>query len=270
MNRMILLPNRSGPLLALLALSLPACEADNRQDSVLGDSSVSHEPRDDAGSGTDGATFEPTSDAATDASSDIGLVAEDKPLLPWREGNSWTYRVLGNGVESTKVTRIEAEEEVGGTGPHSKKRAFKVVTMKGASDRTVSWQANLGQLVVRYREQSFAASTQALKVEEHWTPYKVHIDSTQERRVSGAAWVEEYQETKLPTGFPATTTDRRDQWVVDSASEEVTVPAGTFRAVVLQKAGIGTPKTYWYVPGVGKVKETGGQTEELVSYEVFP
>ena len=36
------------------------------------------------------------------------------------------------------------------------------------------------------------------------------------------------------------------------------------------KAGGSNLKTYWYVPGVGKVKETGGQTEELVSYEVAP
>jgi hypothetical protein len=39
---------------------------------------------------------------------------------------------------------------------------------------------------------------------------------------------------------------------------------------VLQKAGSSTAKTYWYVRGIGKVKETGGQTEELVSYEVQP
>ncbi|EAU62156.1 hypothetical protein [Stigmatella aurantiaca] len=48
------------------------------------------------------------------------------------------------------------------------------------------------------------------------------------------------------------------------------MPAGTFQAVVLQKAGGGTAKTYWFVRGIGKVKEEGGQTEELVRYEVLP
>ena len=62
----------------------------------------------------------------------------------------------------------------------------------------------------------------------------------------------------------------RDPWTVDAVSQMVTVPAGTFRAIVLTKAGGSSLKTYWYVPGVGKVKETGGQTEELVSYEVRP
>jgi hypothetical protein len=43
------------------------------------------------------------------------------------------------------------------------------------------------------------------------------------------------------------------------------VPAGTFDAIVLRKVG-GSEKRYWYVRGVGKVKETGGQVEELVSW----
>jgi hypothetical protein len=38
--------------------------------------------------------------------------------------------------------------------------------------------------------------------------------------------------------------------------------------VVLQKVGGSTPKTYYYARGVGKLKETGGQTEELVDYEL--
>jgi hypothetical protein len=50
----------------------------------------------------------------------------------------------------------------------------------------------------------------------------------------------------------------------------VTVPAGTFHALILQKAGSSVAKTYWFVRGVGKVKETGGQTEELVEYHVVP
>jgi hypothetical protein len=39
---------------------------------------------------------------------------------------------------------------------------------------------------------------------------------------------------------------------------------------VLIKSTATGSKTYWYVPGVGKVKETGGQTEELVSFDVDP
>ena len=46
---------------------------------------------------------------------------------------------------------------------------------------------------------------------------------------------------------PSTATER-DAWSVDSTSESVTVPAGTFDAIVLVKAGGSNLKTYWYVP----------------------
>ena len=43
----------------------------------------------------------------------------------------------------------------------------------------------------------------------------------------------------------------------------------TFRAVRVRRDTAGGPsKTFWYVAGVGKVREVGGQTEELQSYEV--
>jgi hypothetical protein len=192
------------------------------------------------------------------------------PLLPWKEGNSWTYRVIEDGMESTKVTTVGALEPVGGTGPHRDKMAHKTVTKKGEQDQTISWQAVEGDRVVRYREQSYSASTGALQLEEHWAPAKLHIDSSEERTVAGTTWLESYMETKAPADAEATTAEERDVWTVDAVDQMVTVPAGTFRAIVLQKAGGGAPKMYWYVPGVGKVRETGGQTEELVSYKLAP
>jgi hypothetical protein len=198
--------------------------------------------------------------------------AEDEgkgSYLPWATGNTWTYRVTNNGVVSEKVTTVEAEEEVGGDGPNKSKRAFRVVTRKGMSDETISWQALEGDRVVRYREQSFHASTGKLELEEHWAPHKLHLDGSKEHTADGADWLESYTETKVyASGKPTEESEERDRWFVDSRNETVTVPAGTFDAIVLQKAGGGEVKTYWYVRGVGKVKETGGQIEELVSYEV--
>jgi hypothetical protein len=47
------------------------------------------------------------------------------------------------------------------------------------------------------------------------------------------------------------------------------VPAGTFDAVLLRKvSNASSEKNYWYARGVGKVKETGAQTEELTEYQV--
>jgi hypothetical protein len=209
-------------------------------------------------------------DAAPQDEADGGVNTGDGPFLPWKEGNTWTYRVTNNGEVSTKVVTIMAAEKVGGSGPHANEVAFKVVTSKGEQDQTVSWQALQGDAVVRYREQSFHATTGELELEEHWDPYKLHFDGSPEHTMAGGSWLEAYEETKIPSDAPEQTQPERERWTVDSPEEEVTVPKGTFRAVVVVKAGGGDPKTYWYVRGVGKVKETGGQTEELVDYEVAP
>ena len=203
-------------------------------------------------------------------SADAAVIETSGPLLPFKQGNTWTYKVTGDGEVSNKVTTIGAAGPVGGTGPHAAVTAFKVVTTKGATDQTISWQAVEGDRVVRYREQAFHAGTGELEEEEHWDPAKLHVDGSPAHTVAGASWLESYQETKLPVGEAASTETARDRWTVDAIDQLITVPAGTFRAIVFQKAGGSTLKTYWYVPGVGKVKETGGQTEELVSYKVVP
>ena len=193
-------------------------------------------------------------------------------MLPWKTGNTWTYVVNDEGVVSMKETTIGDMEPVGWTGPNKDVQAFKVVTAKGVMDQTISWQAPMGDGVVRYREQSFSASTGDLELEEHWDPYKVHIDGTAAHRAGGATWLMIYQETKLPVGGTPETHEAHDRWSVLSACESVTVPAGTFTAIYIQKVSAtgGSAKTYWYVPGVGKVKESGGQLEELVSYSLVP
>lgn len=211
-------------------------------------------------------------DAKKDADDAGEESAPTGSYLPWKEGNTWTYRVTNNGEVSTKVVTIGAEEKVGGTGPHADDMAFRVVTKKGASDQTVSWQVFEDERVLRYREQSFHETTGELEQDEFWAPYKLHFDGTDEHTAAEATWLEAYEETKIAASGnkPDETSTQHDRWIVDSPSEKVTVPAGTFDAVVVQKAGGSDVKTYWYVRGIGKVKESGGQTEELVSYEVQP
>ncbi|HYQ18710.1 MAG TPA: hypothetical protein VEQ58_23205 [Polyangiaceae bacterium] len=193
------------------------------------------------------------------------------PLIPWAVGYNWTYRVTDDDEVSTKVNTIGDLEPVGGDGPNAEQMAYKVTTTKKSStDHTDSWQAPVGDKVLRYRELSYSASSGELELEEYWDPYKLHIDWSAEHLVEGASWLEEYEETKLPVGDTESHSTRRDRWTVRSLSESVTVPAGTFDAVVFQKVGADSLKNYWYVPGVGKVKETGGQTEELMAYELKP
>jgi hypothetical protein len=198
----------------------------------------------------DGGVQEPPSDAGEDA----GDVEPLKPLLPWKEGNTWTYRIVENGEYIKKVQTVGPLEPVG-LGPNADTLANKVITKKGEMDQTISWQALVGDAVVRYREQSYSKSTGELELEEYWEPFKLRVDSSPERRKVGATWLEVYQETKVVPGGEPETFERRERWLVDAVDEEVTVPAGS-------------QKRYWFVPGIGKVKETGGQTEELEDYKV--
>ncbi|WP_224365583.1 hypothetical protein [Hyalangium versicolor] len=195
---------------------------------------------------------------------------ESGPLMPWKAGNRWSFRVTEDGQTSTKETTVGELEPVGGTGPYKDLLVNKVVTMKGAGDKTLSWQAVSEKRLVRYREQSFRASTGELELDETWDPPKLHVDESAAHTTEGASWLEDYKETKQPDAGAATTETNHDRWTVVADDESVTVPAGTFRATVLRKTGGSTTKTYWFVRGIGKVKESGGQLEELTSYEVAP
>ena len=192
------------------------------------------------------------------------------PLLPWKAGNTWTYRVNDDGVVTMKTNTIMPLELVGGTGPNKDRMAYKIVTAKGVMDQTISYQDFVDDKVIRFRELSFMASTGLLELEEHWTPHKIHIDGTLAHTTRPAQWLESYKETKIPVGGTESTADARDLWTLMSESESVTVPAGTFNAVRFHKVGGDSVKNYWYVWGVGKVRETGGQLEELVDYKLMP
>ena len=68
--------------------------------------------------------------------------------------------------------------------------------------------------------------------------------------------------------MPPSTHLARDRWTVLANDVTLTVPAGTFENVIhVRKVG-SSSKEYWYARGVGKLKETGTQTEELVEYQV--
>jgi hypothetical protein len=194
--------------------------------------------------------------------------------LPWAVGNKWTYQVTKAGVVSLKTTTIGEAEPVGGEGIHADVMAFHVTTAKGTdlNDHTESWQApseDEPARIVRFREQSFDVTSGALELEESWDPHKLHIDGTAAHTVTGATWLESYAETKLAVGLSPSTHDVRERWTVLDDDETVEVPAGTFQHVIhLQKVGGSSTKEYWYVRGVGKVKETGSQTEELTEYEL--
>lgn len=185
-------------------------------------------------------------------------------LLPLAIGASWTYRVTpATGTPEDKLNTVEALEDVGGAKTGI--TAFRVRTEK-LDGSTVSWQEDRCTSVTRHREQTFDLAN-VRKVDTIYTPDKIRVDETPAHTAMGASWVVSYTEVTTDSANQVTTIAKDESWSVDAVAESVTVPAGTFTAIKLHKVTSGAAdKLYWFVPGVGKVKETGDQTEELVSF----
>jgi len=70
--------------------------------------------------------------------------------------------------------------------------------------------------------------------------------------------------------------ERQYKYRVVDRNQEITVPAGTFNCLVIERSvvfgTVGEVKIYYYAPGVGKVKEIteNDKEENLVEYSVAP
>jgi hypothetical protein len=216
---------------------------------------------------------------------------------PEKMGNSWTYVVTPLvDLPSYKVVTIDAMEMVGGTGTSKDRPAFRHITCKSAPspeacamapsmnnkvDRTVGWLGMADKVLGNYREQAFKKATDTLVEEDWWEPFRNKVDMSPEHTKLGVTWVDMYKEWKRPVNGITISTQQMETWTVVAVDETVTVnppPAigGTPRVyphclqVSHTTSGGAMAKTFWYAKGIGKVKETGGQTEELLDYKVAP
>lgn len=220
------------------------------------------EPRPDGeGAGAAGMPSENTGDGAT-------AIDRAERLLPMAVGASWVYRIsdVVTGQASDKTTTVEALEDVGGAKEGI--TAYRIRTEK-LDGVTVSWQEDRTTAIVRHREQIYDLQN-LLVGEEYYEPYKVRIDEAPERLQPGTMWTEAYTELRTDVTGAMVTVDKTDQWVVEANDEMLSIGSQTFECVRLHRTTLetGSDKRYWFSRGVGKVKETGGQVEELMSYEL--
>jgi len=214
---------------------------------------------------------------------------------PEKVGNSWTYLVTPMAVElpSYKVVTIEALEMVGGTGNSAGRPAFRHVTCKAAPtveacsmpasptnriDKTVGWLGMVDKALGNYREQAFKKATDIMTEEDWWEPYRLKIDMSPAHTVAGASWIDTYKEFKHATGGATTSSTVCTGWTVIATDEIITItpPGGAPKTYpgcmhVTHTTNSGdTDKQFWYARGIGKVKESGAQIEELLDYHVQP
>jgi hypothetical protein len=188
--------------------------------------------------------------------------------LPLSVGSTWTWRVTDSaGTSYDKVSTVEAMEDVGGAKAGT--MAYRVRTTGSGGD-TVSWQEDTGTAIVRHREQDFRVDG-TMKTDSVYTPYKLRVDESAAHLAAGVDYQLSFTEvaTKIADGT-SQTLQKGETWSVVAVDEKVTVPAGTFTCLHLMRVGTddaaGAGKEYWFARGVGKVKETGGQTEELARF----
>lgn len=188
-------------------------------------------------------------------------------LLPLKIGAHWTYATSKPGVPvQQKANSVEAYEDVGDRKAGI--MAFRIKTE--LLDKTsVSWQQDLCTSVIRHREKTYDLNN-VLTGDTFYLPSKLRLDETPAHVATGAAWTLSLTEIMVdPVTGVATTVSKDENWSVVAASESITVPAGTFAAIHLNKKTSGNAdKDYWYAAGVGKLKETGDQTEELTAYTI--
>jgi hypothetical protein len=203
-----------------------------------------------------------TGDGGTDAAA--CTTARADRYLPLAVGATWTFRVTPlTGTAVTKTSTVEAIEDVGGSKAGIS--AFRVRTGK-IDGATVSWQEDRCTSITRHREKTFDLAN-LQQVDTFYVPDKIRIDETAAHVALGATWPVTYSEVTTDAANVTTMIAKDETWTVEAIAESVTVPAGTFTALKLHKVTSGAAdKRFWFVKGVGKVKETGDQTEELMSY----
>ena len=187
-------------------------------------------------------------------------------LLPLAVGATWVYRVTKDDVVSEKTTTVEALETL--DGEKAGISAYRIRTVKSGGE-TVSWQQDTGTAILRHLEASYD-DTGFNDLYEVYKPAKLRVDEDPLRTALSATFVDTYTEVVTDNESGTTSTnDKSDTWTVVSVDDEVSVPAGTFSCILFHRQGMEegqSDKYYWFFPGVGKIKEAGGQLEELMSY----
>ena len=180
---------------------------------------------------------------------------------------SWEYDTTDQGdggtISGTKSITVEASEPVPGRAGIT---AVRIHTLVPGAEDQMTWQAETATAIVRYRDDIYVAGAGTSSLEEFsvYAPSKLRIDTT--HLTTNQTYQESYTEsvTKVTQGNSTSSTSKPFSWKVINGSESITVPAGTFTALHVQKANgnsAAIDKDYWFVSGVGKVKETAASTD---------
>jgi serine/threonine-protein kinase len=193
--------------------------------------------------------------------------------MPLRVGAWWRYRVInpatGQPDPVDKTITLDRHGEIGGLKPGIVAfRLFREDT-NGVAHRWL--RAHEGAVVWEHDE--WFDRDGKLTRSTFYRSSRLRVDERCERRTKGARWTETYDAIHVDpvTGREKVVANAED-WVVEATDEVVTVPAGSFSCLRIRRRNpkSNTDSTYWFAPGVGKVKEESPplEFEELVAYSI--
>ena len=173
----------------------------------------------------------------------IALAQEPKTSVdyfPLRVGDSWTYRNTADGSEYTLRVLREEKQPDGST-------RYQVEKLAGPKDSPVKihlWFSKANGWVLMHGERY----PEHEGLEAKYEPPKQYLPSPLAPDVKWEWSGKDYTQTPMHEASRV------------AGTEEITVPAGKFRAmkVISQVTGSSAPvtKTYWYADGIGLVKTT--------------
>jgi hypothetical protein len=189
------------------------------------------------------------------------------PYEPLAVGASWKFHVNDKGVIYDKTSTVETQEDAG--GPKAGTMAFRLRD-SFPNNEQLTWYVVAGDVVQRIHEMAMD-TTGATKSEDWYDPFRLRVDGTAEHTAPGATFTNSYVDHHTSRSKPATDAMHNDGWKVDGVDEPVGVPAGNFKSlhVTHTDSSDGSTKQYWFVKGIGKVREetSSGHVEELTDHQ---
>ncbi|RMH43845.1 MAG: hypothetical protein D6689_04115 [Deltaproteobacteria bacterium] len=184
--------------------------------------------------------------------------------LPIAVGATWSYSVYAVDAPDVVTTK---SQRITGTMPDPTDGVdvFVQETVK-STGRTVNWLAVDGDRVVRRRQLDYTPDG-ALERTTLYEPPRLRLDESPAHTAAGATFEVSYTEIELdPNGVEV---DRRaitEQWVVLDADAPCPDAFADIDCLHVQRGQAGVPpKAFWFSRGIGKVREDGGQVEQLTA-----
>jgi hypothetical protein len=174
--------------------------------------------------------------------------------LPLEVGAVWRYAITrDDGRRGEGVVRVDGIDYGGSSGAVPEYRIREDLL-----DGTIwSWEGREATRVALEQEE-IDDRTGAVLDEESYDPPITVVDERAERLAVGAAWPEAFTNTTPNAKGHPKTKHAEAKWEVESVTDRVSVPAGTFTCLRVRRAQKHHPPLIsWYAKGVGLVKQEG-------------